>query len=119
MALRYGLIGCGGIGVLRADALRLAGRQLTAVSDLDYPRAAKVAGDAKIQANRLGVADVQVAVRLRGEARGHTSGVLSRPHILSNDRADEIERSICLTHRASHRRVATHEVKPPFYAMIR
>lgn len=43
MALRFGLIGCGGIGQLRADSLaRGAGQKLTAVSDLDGQRAGAV-----------------------------------------------------------------------------
>lgn len=43
MALRFGLIGCGGIGQLRADSLaRTSGHKLTAVSDLDAKRAAAI-----------------------------------------------------------------------------
>jgi len=44
MALRFGLIGCGGIGQLRADAITgSAGQTLTAVTDIDPARAASVA----------------------------------------------------------------------------
>ncbi len=39
MGLRFGLIGCGGIGELRGDALVQSGHQLTAVSDVDEGRA--------------------------------------------------------------------------------
>jgi predicted dehydrogenase len=42
--LRYGLIGCGDIGVVRAAALHRAGLPLVAVSDLDSRRATAVAG---------------------------------------------------------------------------
>jgi predicted dehydrogenase len=49
MTLRYGLIGCGEIGKLRAEGLRLLGRQLVAVSDLDSRRAAGVAAGAAVE----------------------------------------------------------------------
>jgi predicted dehydrogenase len=51
MTLRYGLIGCGEIGRLRADGLRRSGRCLAAVSDLDEARAAAMAGGAAIERN--------------------------------------------------------------------
>ena len=60
--------------------------------------AAELGGDAEIEADRLGVADVQVAVGLGREARGDTSGVLPRADVLSHDGPDEIERGICLAH---------------------
>jgi len=41
--VRYGLIGCGGIGEVRAAALKRSDSQLTAVSDLDADKAAAVA----------------------------------------------------------------------------
>ena len=42
--MRFGLIGCGGIGQLRADALReIPSAELTAVSDIDNDRAKSVA----------------------------------------------------------------------------
>ena len=60
--------------------------------------AAELGRNAEIQADRLGVADVQVAVRLGREARGDTSGVLPRADVLSHDGPDEIERGVCLAH---------------------
>ena len=48
MNLRYGLIGCGEIGKLRADGLRLSRRELTTVSDVDGERAARVAAGARV-----------------------------------------------------------------------
>jgi len=45
MSMRFGLIGCGGIGVLRAKAIKKTpGCQLTAVSDVDEARAKSVSG---------------------------------------------------------------------------
>lgn len=41
--VRYGLIGCGGIGAVRAAALARTGSRLTAVSDVDAQRAAAIA----------------------------------------------------------------------------
>src|SRR6185503_14477445 len=43
--MRWGLIGCGGIGALRAAAVRRAGGQLAAVTDVDEARARSLAGD--------------------------------------------------------------------------
>lgn len=44
MGLRYGLIGCGEIGRLRADGLVRTSSRLTAASDIDLGRAQAVAG---------------------------------------------------------------------------
>jgi predicted dehydrogenase len=49
MMLRYGLIGCGEIGRLRAAALHRRGRRLSAVSDLDAARATAVAAGATVE----------------------------------------------------------------------
>jgi predicted dehydrogenase len=49
MTLRYGLIGCGEIGRLRAEGLRRSGRTLSAVSDLDAVRAAQAAAGAAVE----------------------------------------------------------------------
>ena len=70
--------------------------------------AAELGRDAKIQADRLGMTDVQIAVRLRGKPRGHTSAMLPRLHVVRNDGADEVERRLRVSHRASHSRVGTH-----------
>jgi predicted dehydrogenase len=43
MKMRYGLIGCGGIGALRAAALKKLDRRLVAVSDINKDRAAVIA----------------------------------------------------------------------------
>ena len=52
-------------------------------------------GDAEVQADGLRVADVQVAVRLRREARDHPAAVLSCADIGGDDLADEIEAGCC------------------------
>ena len=49
-------------------------------------------GQAEVQADRLGVADVQVAVGLRRKARVHAALVLVRLQVVENDVADEIGR---------------------------
>src|SRR5690606_32561567 len=46
-------------------------------------------GDAEVQADRLGVADVQVAVRL-GRETGADAGVLPAGQVLADDLADEV-----------------------------
>ena len=55
--------------------------------------AAKLARDSEIEADRLGVADVQISVRL-GRETGANLLVLSASHIFCDDIADEIGRSI-------------------------
>jgi hypothetical protein len=56
-------------------------------------------GDAKIQANRLRVTDVQVAIGLGGEARDNAL-VLARGKIVGNDFTDEVKfGSIGIGHR--------------------
>ena len=81
--------------------------------------AAELGGDAEVEADRLGVADVQVAVGLRGKTRGHTSGVLPRADVLSHYGPDEIERGICLAHGSCCSRVAAHKGKTSILRMIR
>src|SRR5450759_4031430 len=51
---------------------------------------AVLARDAEVQADRLGVADVEVAVRLGGKARRDAPSVLSRAPVLVENVADEI-----------------------------
>ena len=49
------------------------------------------ARDAEVQADRLGVADVQVAVRLRRETGGNPAAVLPDLRVGGDDGADEVE----------------------------
>ena len=58
---------------------------------------AEFLGDAEIEADRLGVADVEVAVRLRREARDHQR-VLSRRQIGIDDLTDEVGGARSLGH---------------------
>ena len=53
--------------------------------------AAELAGDAEVQADRLGVADVQVAVGLRGKPRVDTAAVPAGLAVGDDDLADEVE----------------------------
>jgi len=46
--------------------------------------------DAEVQADRLGVADVEVSVRLRRKAGDDLAPVLPRPVVLVDDLADEV-----------------------------
>ena len=52
-------------------------------------RAAEFGGDAEVQADRLGVADVQVAVGFGREARAH-GRLAAGLDILADDLADEV-----------------------------
>jgi hypothetical protein len=49
-------------------------------------------GDAEIETDRLGVADVKIAVRLRWKAGGHTTRMFAGRQILGNDGSNEIDR---------------------------
>jgi hypothetical protein len=62
------------------------------IVETEVGSAAEFIGDPEIQANRLCVADVQVAVGLRGKP-GNDGGVFSRFEILDNDVSYEIRRS--------------------------
>ena len=54
--------------------------------------AAALGGDPEVEADRLGVADVQIAVRLRRKARRDAAVMPARREILVDDRANEIYR---------------------------
>ncbi len=53
---------------------------------------AVLGGDAEVEADGLGVADVQVAVRFGREAGDHLAGVDAAGHVGGDDLADEVER---------------------------
>src|SRR3546814_2794998 len=59
------------------------------VVEAQVAQAAELGGDAEVQADRLGVADVQVAVGLGREA-GADGGMLSVGQVLAEDMADEV-----------------------------
>ena len=58
--------------------------------------AAVVPGHAEIQADRLGMADVEIAVGLGRKARGHTPAVPARGQVLGDDGANEIEQLLII-----------------------
>ena len=66
----------GGIGVVEAQVAH----------------AAVLCGNAEVEADGLGVADVEITVRLRGKARLHTSSVLAVSEVFFHFRFNEIER---------------------------
>ncbi len=47
-------------------------------------------GEAEVQTDGFGVADVEIAVGLRGEPGLHAAAVLVGPQIVENDVADEV-----------------------------
>ena len=57
--------------------------------------AAELRGQAEIQADGFGVADVQIAVRLRREARVYPSLILVGLQVVQNDVANEIGWAAC------------------------
>ncbi len=85
-----------GLDVLQALLRRVR------VVEAQVARTAVVLGDAEIETDRLGVADVQVAVGLGGKARHHAAAVLAGGHIRVDDLADEVRRRCrgagCLVH---------------------
>ena len=60
------------------------------VVEAEVAQAAELAGDAEVQADRLGVADVQVSVRLGREAGIDPPAVLAGAVVLADDLADEV-----------------------------
>ena len=58
----------------------------------DVANAAEFVRDAEVQADRFGVADMQIAVRLRRET-GANLRVLSAANIFRDDVADKVRRS--------------------------
>ena len=78
------------VGLDRVDVLDVfLGR--VGVVEAQVAAAAELAGDAEVQADRLGVADVQVPVRLRRKARRDAPRMTRRPDVLRDDRANEVE----------------------------
>ena len=61
------------------------------VVEAQVAEAAEFRGDAEVQADRLGMADVQVAVRLGRKPRVHTAAVPAGSAVLGDDFPDEIE----------------------------
>jgi hypothetical protein len=74
-----------GIDVLLLFLLRVG------VVEAQVELAAELLGDAVVQADALGVANVQIAVRLRREPRRHPSAPFARPDIVRHDLPDEVQ----------------------------
>src|SRR5262249_44273200 len=71
------------------------------IVEAQIARSAGLLGDAEVQADRLGVADVQIAVRFGRKARRHPAAVLSGGAAFGDNRAYEIDprgRSVLDTH---------------------
>ena len=62
------------------------------VVEAEIALAAELLGDAEVQANALGVPDVQIAVGLRGEARLDPAAVFAGAIVFENDLANEVDR---------------------------
>ncbi len=62
------------------------------VVEAEVAVAAEFAGDAEVEADRLGVADVQVAVRLRRKTRDDLAAVLAGGYVGGDDLANEVRR---------------------------
>src|SRR5581483_6672935 len=77
-------VGADGVDVL--DLLLLG----VGVVEAEVAAAAVLQGDAEVQADRLGVADVEVAVGLRREPRHDLAAVLPGAVVLVDDVADEV-----------------------------
>src|SRR5581483_4624506 len=76
----------------RVDVLDVFLRRVGVV-EAQVAGAAALAGDAEVQTDRFGVADMQIAVRLGRETGGQPAMVLPGGEILIDDRANEIDRS--------------------------
>ena len=74
----------------RLDVLHVLGQRVGVV-EAQVAGTAVLAGDAEVEADRLGVADVQVAVGLRWKAGGHAAAVGAAREVVVDPRADEVE----------------------------
>src|SRR5205807_7274705 len=73
----------------RVDVLLALLRRVRVVEP-EVTAAAEFLGDAEVQADGLGVADVEVAVGLRGKARHDPVAEAARPGVLGHQLADEV-----------------------------
>ena len=76
----------------RVDVLDIFFRRIGVVEP-QIARAATFGSDAEIEADRFGVPDVEIPVRLRRKSGGKAAVVLPGRKVLVDDRADEIDRS--------------------------
>ena len=81
----------------RLDILDVLARGV-GVIETQIAGAAEITRDAEIQADALGMAEMQVAVRLRRKARLHDTGMLAAGLIGDDDLADEIGRGGRFSH---------------------
>src|SRR5581483_2959765 len=77
------------VGADRVDVLDLLLLGVGVV-EAEVAAAAVLLGDPEVEADRLGVADVEVAVGLGGEPRQDLAAVLPGPEVLLDDVADEV-----------------------------
>ena len=82
----------------RVDVLDVLLRRVGVVEP-EVAGAAEVARDAEIETDGLGVADVEITVRLGRKARDDTAAVAALGLVLGDDRADEIEQVLIIVTR--------------------
>src|SRR6266404_6047090 len=91
----------------RVDVLDVLGRGIGVV-EAQVADAAELAREAEVQADAFRVADVEVAVRLRREAR-HRARVLPGADVLGDDRANEVRNRSRRRGGGRHPRRIVHE----------
>ena len=79
------------------------------VVEAEVAEAAEFLGDAEVEADRLGVADVQIPVRLRGKPRVDTPAVPALFQIVGDDVADEVLRTRGFDSRGRFRHSGTND----------
>jgi hypothetical protein len=75
----------------RLDVVRVL-LQRIGVVEAEVTAAAKLRRHAEVETDRLGVSDVEIAVRLGRKARHHAAIVLPRRHVGRDDAANEVHR---------------------------
>ena len=78
--------------------------QRVGVVEAKVAMAAILLGHAEVQADRLGVTDVEIAVRLRGKAGDDAAVMLARAEVVLDDLADEIRTARSGAVRTCHNR---------------
>ncbi len=79
------------------DVLDILGSGIGVVEP-EVARAAQLRGCFEVQADRLGMSDVEVTVGFGRKARGYAAAVLPGLHVLEDDAADEVQRGVGLAH---------------------
>jgi hypothetical protein len=89
------------------------------VIEAQIAQSAELGGDAKVQADGLGVANVQIAIRLRREARMNAPTIFPSLHVFSNDLPDKMGGSCHVRGRHKYSSLFACRAITRYYWMLR